>query len=104
MTLTAFGAAAFGLVVGYLAHYLVRKDAQAGVADLAAIIGAVVGAAVLNVISGPIALNWYLIGLALGFFVYWLALLLGREQVRKIIGKAVRPLPLFPFLKQSNTV
>ncbi len=97
MTLAAIGAAVLGLVIGYLTHYLVRRDQQAGVGDLAIIIGAILGAAIFKVIS-PEATNWYLIGLGLGFFLYWLALLLGREKVKKLIAQK-KALPVLPFLE-----
>lgn len=100
MTTAAIGALVLGIVIGYLTHYLVRRDQEAGVGDLAVIIGAVLGATVFKVITGQDQTSWYLIGLGVGFFLYWLALVLGREQVKQLIGKK-QPLPLFPFLKQS---
>jgi uncharacterized membrane protein YeaQ/YmgE (transglycosylase-associated protein family) len=95
MTLAAIGAAVLGLVIGYLTHYLVRRDPQAGIEDLAVIIGAILGAAIFKVVS-PEATNWYLIGLGLGFFLYWLALALGRENVKKLIEQR-KALPVLPF-------
>jgi uncharacterized membrane protein YeaQ/YmgE (transglycosylase-associated protein family) len=98
MTLAAIGAAVLGLVIGYLTHYLVRRDQQAGVGDLAMIIGAILGAAIFNIIKEPEATYWYLIGLGIGFFLYWLALLLGREKVKKLIEQK-KALPVLPFLE-----
>jgi hypothetical protein len=100
MTLAAIGAAVLGTVIGYLTHFLVRRDQQAGIGDLAVIIGAILGAAVFKIISGPVATNWYLIGLGIGFFLYWLALLLGREKVKKLIEQN-KPLPVLPFLDEN---
>lgn len=100
MTVAEIGALALGTVLGFLTHYLVRRDQQPGVEDLAAIIAAVLGALVFNVITGSDQTSWYLIGLGIGFFLYWLALLLGREQVRQLQLQN-RKLPLLPFLRRS---
>jgi uncharacterized membrane protein YeaQ/YmgE (transglycosylase-associated protein family) len=97
MTLTAIGAAILGTVIGYLLHYLVRKDQQAGISDLAAIIAAILGATIFKIIVGPIATNWYLIGLGVGFFLYWVALLLGREKIKIRIAEK-KPVPVVPFI------
>jgi uncharacterized membrane protein YeaQ/YmgE (transglycosylase-associated protein family) len=96
MTLAAIAAAVLGVVIGYLTHYLVRRDQQAGIGDLAMIIGAVLGAAVFNIITGPVPTNWYLIGLGAGFFFYWLALALGKEKVQRLLEQKQK-LPIFPF-------
>ena len=91
------GALLLGAVIGYLTHYLVRRDAQPGIKDLTGIIGAVLGGVVLNVLASPAETSWYLIGLGGGFFLYWAALLAGREAIKSPV--ASRGLPLFPFLK-----
>ena len=94
MSAATLGPLLFGAVVGYLVHYLIRRDAKPGIADLAGIIGAMLGAGVMKVVSTPEATDWYLIGIGIGFFLYWAALLAGREKV-----KSLRELRLFPFLK-----
>ncbi len=96
MTLAAIAAAVLGVVIGYLTHYLVRRDQQAGIGDLAAIITAILGAAIFNIIKEPAATYWYLIGLGAGFFLYWLALAVGKEKVQQLLEKKQK-LPLFPF-------
>lgn len=98
MSAATLGPLLFGAVVGYLVHFLVRRNAKPGIADLASIIGAVLGAAVMKVLATPEATNWYLIGVGSGFFLYWVALLLGREKV-KSLDAAGRGLTLFPFVK-----
>jgi hypothetical protein len=101
MTLKTAGALVLGTVIGYLAHYLVRRDPEPGVEDLGAIVGVVLGSVVFNVITGQDQTSWYLIGLGVGFFLYWLALLAGREQVKKL-RQEMRALPILPFLKNKQ--
>jgi len=97
MTTASVGAILLGAVIGYLTHYLVRRDTQPGIKDLGGIIGAVLGGVVLNVVASPAETSWYLIGLGGGFFLYWAALLAGREAIKA--PAAGRGLSLFPFLK-----
>ena len=94
------GALVLGVVIGFLAHYFVRRDPEPGVEDLGAIVGVVLGSVVFNIITGQDQTSWYLIGLGIGFFLYWLALLAGREQVKKL-RQEMKPLPLLPFLKKK---
>lgn len=99
MTVAEIGALVLGIVLGFLTHYLVRRDQEPGIEDLAAIIAAVLGAQVFKVITGQDQTSWYLIGLGVGFFLYWLALLLGREQVKQLKMQN-KKLPLLPFLSR----
>jgi hypothetical protein len=92
------GACLLGAVLGYVTHYLIRRDAKPGIADLGAIIAAILGATVLKVVAGPNELSWYLIGLGAGFFLYWAALMIGKEPAIKAVGIAERRITLFPFL------
>ena len=101
MTVGDWGALAFGIVLGFLTHYLVRRDQKVGIGDLSIIVGVLLGTLVLDRIGGKEQISWYLIGLCIGFFKYWLAQLLGREQVKTHI-KEGKPLPLFPFLRQGK--
>jgi len=100
MTLAAIGALVLGMVLGYLAHYMVRRDQQAGVGELAVVIAALLGAAVFKVITGQDQTSWYLIGLGVGFFLYWFQLLLSREQIKKLIQEK-KQLPIAPLMRQS---
>lgn len=100
MTVETVGAVVLGVVIGFLAHYLIRKDPEPGIEDLAAIVGVVLGSVVFNVITGQDQTSWYLIGLGVGFLLYWLALLVGLERVKKHY-REMKPLPLFPFLKEK---
>ena len=65
------GAALFGLVVGWITYRTLRRSgSQVHISDLAAVIGAVGGAAVTGLFSKGHLFAWYSIGLAAGFFLY----------------------------------
>ena len=98
------GALLLGAVIGYLLHFLVRRDPNPGIKDLSGIVAALLGGAVMKVLAGADEVSWYLIGLGAGFFLYWLALMIGREQLKAVKGppgQTLQPrnLTLFPFLK-----
>lgn len=65
------GALAFGFVIGWVTHRTLRRQEKAHVGDVAAVIGAVGGAAVVRLFpSGTDLFTAYSIGLAGGFFGY----------------------------------
>jgi hypothetical protein len=97
MSTPSIAAAVFGAVLGYLTHYLVRRDANPGIEDLSAIVGVVLGDVVLRTV-GVDETSSYLIGLGIGFFLYWAALMAGRETTKSL--EPARRLTLFPFLKR----
>lgn len=99
MPVNLIAACVLGAVLGYITHFLIRKDANPGIKDLSIIIADVLGGGVFGVIGGGDATSWYLIGLGIGFFLYWAALMLGREgrHVNYFVG-GERHLTLFPFL------
>jgi hypothetical protein len=67
------GAGCFGLVVGWVTYRtLRRKEGTTQLSDLAAVIAAVGGAAVTKVFDNPNLFGWYCIGLAVGFFLYFI--------------------------------
>lgn len=98
MLIGDWGALALGIVLGFLTHFLVRRDQKAGIGDLGSIVAVILGGVILDRISEGNQISWYFIGLCIGFFIYWVALLLGREQVKTLI-KQGKPLPLLPFLR-----
>jgi hypothetical protein len=66
------GASCFGLVVGWVTYRTLRRDGSgAHISDIAAVVGAVGGSTVTNVISKAL-FGWYSIGLAVGFFLYYI--------------------------------
>jgi hypothetical protein len=70
-----WGAFAFGLVIGWFTYFVNRYRAEVTLSDVAAIIGALGGAAVLALFPAKSELfSAYGIGLAVGFFGYFLVL------------------------------
>lgn len=70
MTIDAIGAICFGIVVGWIAYRTIRRQKQpANISDLAAVIGAIGGAAVTALFAGSL-FAYYSIGLLFGFFGY----------------------------------
>jgi hypothetical protein len=65
------GAFCFGLVIGWITYRTVRRTKTTGLSDIASVIGAVGGAAVVSLFPQETdAFNAYCIGLAIGFFAY----------------------------------
>lgn len=77
-TLQEWGAFAFGLVVGWFTYFVNRhRKEDVSLADVATIIGALGGGAVLALFPAKSALfGAYGIGLAVGFFAYFLVLVI----------------------------
>ena len=66
-----YGALCFGLVIGWITYRTLRRSKTNGINDIAAVIGAVGGAAVTLLFpAGSLAFGAYCIGLAIGFFGY----------------------------------
>ncbi len=89
-----------GVVIGYAAHWLLRRIREPKPADLVAIVGLFGGGVVFRALTGPGQTWWYMIGVFTGFFLYLIALWLGRETLQAIgAAETSHPLPLFPFLR-----
>lgn len=86
MDLITWGAFAFGLVVGWLTYFIVRRAKPNALTDLASIIGTLGGAAVLNLFDakGPL-FGAYAIGLAVGFIAYFVIFwcIVGKAAIRE---------------------
>ena len=83
VTIFNVGAVCFGVVVGWVTHRtLRRKQAGAAISDIAAVVGAVGGGAVLGIFKSGYSFGWYAIGLAGGFFLYFIIALLGHDNER----------------------
>jgi hypothetical protein len=83
MFIAGFGAFFFGLLLGWILYRTLRLQAGAnGVAEIASIIGALGGAAVLALFKSDVLFGWYATGLLIGFFVYFVLdlLLYGQQQ------------------------
>jgi uncharacterized membrane protein YeaQ/YmgE (transglycosylase-associated protein family) len=87
------GAFWFGLVIGYITYRTLRHKATTGIGDIASVIGAIGGAAVLRMFpTGTDSFNSYAFGLAVGLFVYLLISLLitwtrGADVATKVLGE-----------------
>jgi hypothetical protein len=70
------GAFAFGMVIGWNIYFINRYRKDVVIGDLAALIGAIGGSAILTVFEAKTLLfAYYGMGLAAGFFSYFLVLL-----------------------------
>jgi uncharacterized membrane protein YfcA len=71
------GAVCFGAMIGWLTYFTMRYKKEHAITDIANLIGAIGGAAVLSLFSKESAMfSWYSVGLAIGFFGYFLILLI----------------------------
>lgn len=85
MFISALGTLVFGLAVGWISYRTLRVTAGANVlSDIATIIGAVGGAAVITLLKNDVLFGWYGTGLAIGFFGYFAVglILYGKQEVR----------------------
>lgn len=75
--MSATGPFWFGIVVGYITYRTLRHKSSTGLSDIASVIGAIGGGAVLKLFPvGGAGFDQYAAGLATGFFVYLLLSLL----------------------------
>ena len=80
MSVEALGALCFGLVIGWITYRTLRRTGETvAISNIAAVIGAVGGAAVTGLFKSQELFSWYCIGLAIGFFLY---LILGNTVFR----------------------
>lgn len=77
------GAICFGLVIGWIAYRTIRRKAGgAALSDIAAVIGAVGGAGITTLFGEKDLFFAYSIGLAIGFFAYFIVgLIIGKGKV-----------------------
>ena len=79
MNVEVIGALCFGFVVGWITYRTLRRQGETiAVSNIAAVIGAVGGAAVAALYTKEL-FAWYSIGLAGGFFMY---LILGNTVLK----------------------
>jgi hypothetical protein len=85
-TLMYVGAFAFGAVIGWTTYFIMRRAQPTAITDIAAVIGALGGAAILTLFEarGPMFAS-YAIGLAVGFFAYFVIffLIVGKGAIRE---------------------
>ncbi|MFB0565303.1 MAG: hypothetical protein ACETWK_06440 [Candidatus Aminicenantaceae bacterium] len=85
MSITDVGALCFGLVIGWVTYRtLRRREGNAALSDIATVIGAVGGGTVTALFKGGETFGWYCIGLAVGFFLYFIINLIieGKEKTK----------------------
>ena len=83
------GAICFGLVIGWVTYRtLRRREGAAALSDIATVIGAVGGAAVTTRFDDDQVFGAYSIGLAVGFFAYFVVGLIvhGKESASTWMG------------------
>jgi uncharacterized membrane protein YeaQ/YmgE (transglycosylase-associated protein family) len=67
------GAICFGLVMGWITYRTLRRKTEgAALSDISAVIGALGGGAITAVFQTPDSFSAYCIGLAFGFFGYFI--------------------------------
>lgn len=78
MTVVEAGALAFGAVIGWNLYLINRyRSGDVKIGDLVTLIGAIGGAAILAIFPAASDLfGWYGVGLAVGFFAYFVVLLM----------------------------
>ena len=76
MTVNDLGPLCFGLVVGWITYRtLRRREGNPAISDIATVIGAVGGGTVVVLFKDATLFAWYSIGLAVGFFLYFIIML-----------------------------
>ncbi|HXM34292.1 MAG TPA: hypothetical protein VN920_03830 [Pyrinomonadaceae bacterium] len=80
----AIGAVCFGVVIGWITYRTLRRKANAGISDIASVIGAVGGATVTALFGSPILFGYYSVGLAIGFFGYLVTALFVADKGNKV--------------------
>lgn len=89
MLFAGIGAVCFGLVIGWISYRtLRRKEGAAALSDIAAVISALGGGAVMALFKSDVLFGLYAIGLAAGFFAYFVIGLgvYGKKETGKWMG------------------
>jgi hypothetical protein len=72
-----WGAFCFGVIIGWYVYYINRyRTGDVGIGDITSVIGALGGGAVTAQFGGEVLFGAYGIGLAIGFFGYFLVLMI----------------------------
>jgi hypothetical protein len=84
------GAGAFGLVIGWMTYFILRRAKPSAISDLATIIGTLGGASIIGLFDpkGPLFAS-YALGLAIGFFAYFsiYSKIVGKSAIRETLVK-----------------
>lgn len=110
MSAAELGSVLFGVVIGWVTYRtLARRTGDVNMSDIATVVGAVGGGAVLAIFDDDHLFGLYAIGLAIGFFSYigiYFALR-GRKAGTKVMGDDGGPVNLMgdddqPLKIESN--
>lgn len=97
MTVAGGGAVCFGFVVGWITYRtLVRRTGTVALSDIATVIGAIGGGAVVGLFNDKRLFGLYSIGLAAGFFAYLLIffVLNGQKKTAAVMGDGDKPVKI----------
>lgn len=84
MFIVGLGAVVFGLIIGWIAYRVLRqRSGPAWLSEIVALLGIIVGAAALAFFRDNTIFGWYAVGLAIGFFAYFVVgiILYGKQEV-----------------------
>lgn len=81
----AVGPFAFGLVIGWVTYRTLRhRPGSSSISDIATVLGAVGGGVVTTLFQNEITFAWYSVGLAVGFFLFYiLGILIGTPTAKQ---------------------
>jgi hypothetical protein len=101
MVVSGLGAVLFGMLLGWLAYWILRLRAGVFVlSELLTLLGVLGGAAVLSLFKSDVLFGWYAIGLVVGFGAYFvIGLLVYGKQELQPWRVAQRPPPSEPPAK-----
>jgi hypothetical protein len=92
-----WGAVLFGIVIGWVTYRtLVRRTGGASISDIATVVGAVGGGAVVTRFNSEHFFGLYSIGLAIGFFAYLVIFFIinGRKKGGEVMGDGENPVKI----------
>jgi uncharacterized membrane protein YgaE (UPF0421/DUF939 family) len=87
------GAFCFGVVIGFVTYRTLTHTKTTGISDIASVIGAVGGATIVALFpTAGGSFDYYAIGLAIGFFFYFLVFQFvawkkGPDKANQFLGK-----------------
>jgi len=95
-----WGAGCFGAVIGWFTYYTMRYSSTHTLSDVATVIGALGGAAVLAIFPNQKSdlFSFYAIGLAVGFFVYVAILMVATIATSGLKGLVDQATSKNPFM------
>lgn len=94
MFIVGLGAVLFGLTIGWITYRILRsRSGPPWMPDLIALLGIIVGAAVLALFRNEAIFGWYAVGLVIGFFAYLAVsvFLYGKQELQPWREKQLSP-------------